>query len=336
MDQRGEWISAHAPPDEGYWEALLRDGEHGPAAPTIAPWDGEQEDVFLEAVESSANAQLDDQTRWEHARRALEQGEVLTLAIVGYNRGGALVAWNGLEGFIPTSHLVSLDASSNEQERHEILRNLVGHQLHLKVIEVEPEQERFVLSERAIQHDKACRQEVLDSICPGDVRTGRVTSLCSFGAFIDLGGIEGLIHVSELGWGRIEHPQDVLETNQMVDVYVLNVDREQERVGLSIKRLLPDPWQSVEERYRAGQIVEGIITHVVNFGAFAQIEEGLEGLIHVSELEEGPIHHPRDVVREGDRVTARVLNVDGQRRRLGLSLRQVRRVNQSEIPNDQT
>jgi small subunit ribosomal protein S1 len=148
-----------------------------------------------------------------------------------------------------------------------------------------------------------------------------VTNLCSFGAFVDLGGLEGLIHVSELSWGRVDHPSDVLEPNQSVDVYVLNIDRERGRVGLSLKRLLPDPWQSVEERYCVGQTVEGIVTHVVVFGAFARIEEGLEGLIHVSELAEGDFLHPRNVVQEGDTVTARILNIDSARRRMGLSLR---------------
>jgi small subunit ribosomal protein S1 len=150
-----------------------------------------------------------------------------------------------------------------------------------------------------------------------------VTNLCSFGVFVDLGGLEGLVHVSELSWGRVEHPGDVLEPGQPVEVYVLNVDRERKRVGLSVKRLQPDPWQSVEERYRVGQIVEGVVTHVVDFGAFARVEEGLEGLIHVSELAEGNFLHPRNVVQEGDIVAVRVLNIDGARRRMGLSMRQV-------------
>jgi small subunit ribosomal protein S1 len=150
-----------------------------------------------------------------------------------------------------------------------------------------------------------------------------VTNLCSFGAFVDLGGLEGLVHVSELSWGRVEHPSKVLQPGQSVEVYVLNVDRERRRVGLSVKRLQPDPWQSVEEHYQVGQVVEGYITHVVDFGAFARVEKGLEGLIHVSELTEGNCSHPRDVVQEGDVVAARILNIDSGRRRMGLSIRQV-------------
>jgi small subunit ribosomal protein S1 len=155
-----------------------------------------------------------------------------------------------------------------------------------------------------------------------------VANLCSFGAFVDLGGVEGLVHVSELSWGRIDHPGDVLEPDQSVEVYVLNVDRERGRVGLSVKRLRPDPWQSVEQRYHVGQTVESVVTNVVDFGAFARVEEGLEGLIHISELAEGNFLHPRNVVQEGDVVTVRVLNIDSEKRRMGLSLRRAE--------NDQT
>jgi small subunit ribosomal protein S1 len=157
-----------------------------------------------------------------------------------------------------------------------------------------------------------------------------VTNLCSFGAFVDLGGFEGLVHISELSWGRVDHPSDVLEPGQPVEVYVLNVDRQRKRVGLSIKRLRPDPWQSVQDLYQAGQIVEGIVTHVVKFGAFVEVEEGLEGLIHISELAENNSQNPSDVVQEGDLVTVQILNVDSERRRIGLRLQQIDR--RSELP----
>jgi small subunit ribosomal protein S1 len=150
-----------------------------------------------------------------------------------------------------------------------------------------------------------------------------VTNLCDFGAFADLGGIEGLIHISELSWGRVGHPRDVLSSGQRVKVFIMNVDPQAERVALSIKRLQPDPWQSVEQRYQVGQTIEALITNVVDFGAFACIEEGLEGLIHISELAEGQFLHPRNVVKEGQRVKVNVLNIDGKARRLGLSLRQL-------------
>jgi small subunit ribosomal protein S1 len=233
------------------------------------------------------------------------------------------VGWNGLQGFVPASHLLELARSVDEQERQKELRRLVGTRLTLKIIELDPDNNRFVLSERATQVDDGQGQSLLERLEPGDVCEGRVTNLCSFGAFVDLGGFEGLVHISELSWGRVGHPSDVLDPGEPVDVYVLNVEPERERVGLSIKRLQPNPWQSVEERYRVGQIVEGNVTHVVDFGAFVQVEDGLEGLIHVSELTSGKACDPHNVLHAGDVVSAEVLTIDGGRRRMGLRLQQV-------------
>jgi small subunit ribosomal protein S1 len=262
------------------------------------------------------------EARWEEARKLFEDGGFVELPVIGSNRGGLVVGWNGLRGFVPASHLVCLAPSLEEEERQVELERMIGTRLNLRSIELDAGQSRFVLSERADILDEDRRREVLNAISPGDVRQGHVTNLCSFGAFVDLGGLEGLVHVSELSWGRIEHPGDVLDAGQPIDVYVINVDRERGRVGLSLKRLLPDPWQSVNERYQVGQIVDGVVTHVVDFGAFARVEEGLEGLIHVSELADFDVSNPRDVVQVGDTVKAYVISVDGQRRRLGLSLRQ--------------
>jgi small subunit ribosomal protein S1 len=160
---------------------------------------------------------------------------------------------------------------------------------------------------------------VLDDLHAGEVCEGCVTNLCTFGAFVDLGGIEGLIHISELSWGRVGHPSDVLQSGQAVEVYVLNVDRDQGRIGLSLKRLQPDPWDSVEERYSVDQVVEGIVTNIVNFGAFVRLEEGLEGLIHTSELT-GEMMPSLYTLREGESVQVRINSIEGSRHRIGLSL----------------
>ncbi|MCP4543260.1 MAG: 30S ribosomal protein S1 [Chloroflexi bacterium] len=338
MGEMGIWIPGNAPPDEGYWETLLRDGENGYAAPLATrevhvQKDYDQKDYDQKDYESSKDLETSPsvsvtpkhttvQDQWQAAHEAMKQGKVVKLPIVGCNRGGVLVGWDGLRGFVPASHLLNLSPSADEDERQNELQSLVGSQLHLKIIELDPEQERFVLSERTSLLDESQRQELLDALCPGDICKGRVSNICSFGAFVDLGGLEGLVHVSELSWGRVDHPSDVLEKDQSVQVYVLNMNRKRGRVGLSIKRLQPDPWQSAEDRYQIGQTIEGIITHIVDFGAFARIEEGLEGLIHVSELAEGNSLHPRSIVRKGDTVAARVLNIDSGRRRMGLSLRQ--------------
>jgi len=331
MSQMGGWVLSSAPLDEEYWEALLRDGENGAAAPAFSQaglWDEQEFDV-AETEEAPAA----DEDCWKNARRLMEQGEMLNLPIVGCNRGGLLVGWNGMRGFVPTSHLLST-FSVDKHERRAELQRLVGTSLQLKIVELDREHGRFILSERATCIDERRRDELLDNLRPSDIRQGRVINLCSFGAFVGLGGFEGLVHISELAWGRVDHPSDVLKPGQSVEVYVLHVDRERERVGLSIKRLQPDPWQLAKDRYQAGQVVEGIVTHVTDFGAFVQLEEGLEGLIHVSALTEGrhphPDLHPGDVVQEGDCVVVWVLNVDGERRRLGLKLQRVSERNTDE------
>ena len=319
MSQSLKWVPGNAPLDEGYWEALLRDGERDAVVPDVTA----NRPADMPPSASAPSAALEDDSRvdwWAEALVKLEKGEVLELPVTGCNRGGVLVEWGDLRGFVPASHLMSLSPFAGEDQRREELRRLVGSRLCLRVLEVDAGQERFVLSERAIQHNDELRQSVLDEILPGEAYRGTVTKLCSFGAFVDLGGLEGLVHVSELSWGRVDHPSDVLEVGQAAEVYVLNVDRERGRVGLSVKRLQPDPWQSVGDRYWSGQVVEGVVTNVVDFGAFVRVEDGLEGLVHVSQLAEEGVLHPRTVVQEGDRISVRVLNVDGHQRRMALSL----------------
>lgn len=325
MEQKGVWVPPSAAPSEGYWRALLRDGEHGRAAPTAS-----QADLWDERVSGSGETSEEEsveiiavENRWEEAQDLMSRGEVLELPVVGCNRGGLLVGWNGLRGFVPASHLLKLTPSADEEARREELRHFIGTRLSLRIIELDADSDRFVLSERATQVEMEHRDSVLSHLRPGDVCEGRVTNLCSFGAFVDLGGYEGLVHISELSWGRVGHPSDVLEPGQTVAVYVLNVEPERERVGLSLKRLQPNPWQSVEEQYQVGQIVGGSVTHVVDFGAFVQVEEGLEGLIHVSELASGNPCDPRQILQEGDGVLVEVLNIDSTRRRIGLRLEQI-------------
>ena len=326
MNSRGNTGSSI---DEGYWQAILRQGEVStdrPASDESELWEGFSKDVTgalpdTDSVHQRQNDRSGD--RWARAQECLDAGEVLELDAVGYNRGGLLVDWDGLRGFVPASHLSDFTPFQDEEQRLSELAQRVGTRLKAKIIELDPQESRFILSQRMTTNEAQRRAEALAEIKPGDICQGHVTNLCSFGAFVDLGGIEGLIHISELSWGRVDHPRDVLEGGQPVEVHVLNVDPDEGRVGLSLKRLLPDPWETVEERYRIGQLIEGVITNVVNFGAFTRIEEGLEGLIHVSELAEGSFLHPRNVVNEGDKVVARVLSLDSQRRRMALSLRQV-------------
>jgi small subunit ribosomal protein S1 len=204
---------------------------------------------------------------------------------------------------------------------------MTGQKLQLKVIELDRQRNRLILSERAAMRDwrKTQKEKLLSELKEGDVREGKVISLADFGAFIDLGGADGLVHLSELSWKRVNHPREILKVGQKVQAQIINIDADRKRIGLSLKRLEADPWSAVGNRYKVGQLVEGTITKLAKFGAFARIrgDEEIEGLIHVSELAEGHVAHPKEVVHEGQIVTLRIIRIDSQERRLGLSLKRV-------------
>jgi small subunit ribosomal protein S1 len=310
------------PLDEDYWAALLEQGETIPSAALAVDHQGQAAEPPPTGPARAEGNTPDDGNVWSAAQLAMEKGELFSLTISGANRGGLLVEWNGLQGFVPASHLKAMLRNMDQLERTSELAGRVGDSLTVRLIEVEPEQRRLVFSERAAWSETQAASSVLNRLCPGQVCRGVVSSVTSFGAFVDLGGVEGLIHISEISWDRVRHPSDVLAPGQDVEVYVMGVNADQERIALSLKRLRPNPWSLAEANYQVGQILEGTVTNVVSFGAFVRIEEGLEGLIHVTELAEGNFLHPRNVVREGDTVKVRVLNVDTVNRRLGLSLRQ--------------
>ncbi len=310
------------PLEEGYWKALLYEGEFAEPVQNSNNHDesSSEFDDYSDA-QSAAAANSTVQNDWSDVSDVMARDEVMTLPVVGYNRGGLLVEWRSLRGFVPASQLVNFPATAPLSLRRNALAERIGQTLNLRVIELNLEQNRFILSERAARVEAGERAQILSRLSPGERVHGSVTNLCDFGAFVDLGGLEGLIHISELSWGRVGHPADMLRRGQEVEVYVLSVDRDNARIALSLKRLFPDPWKTVNERYQIGQTVTGTITNVVDFGAFACIEEGLEGLIHVSELAEGHFLHPRNVVSEGQTIEARILSIDSEARRLGLSLR---------------
>lgn len=318
----------HAPPqpdiDEGYWAALLRDDET--PTPEINPFLSERPQFTAEIPPQAYGTFPEDPSdvrddSWISLLAIQEHDETVELTVVGYNRGGLLVEYGRLRGFVPASQLVDFPASNNPIVRRKALIDRIGQKMVLRVIELNEGQNRLILSERAAQVRPGERADLLDRLAPGDSVQGTITNLCDFGAFVDLGGLEGLIHISELSWGRVNHPADLLKRGQIVRAYVLDVNKAAGRIALSVKRLSPDPWQTVHYRYTIGQTVIGTITNVVDFGAFARIEDGLEGLIHVSELAEGHFLHPRNVVMEGQTIQARILSIDGHARRLGLSLR---------------
>lgn len=316
--------------DEAYWNALLNEGEFSESVDTqtnddfyllgsSAPSSSQISDLDADDFDFSYDESTDDD--WEAIESIQDNDEVLQLKVVGYNRGGLLVDWYSLRGFVPASQLIDFPGEGHQQDRRNLLVDRVGQTICLRIIELDPDKNRLIFSERAAQASPGNRLSLLNTLEKGDTLEGIVTNLCDFGAFVDLGGIEGLIHISEMSWGRVGHPADMLERGQTIKVYVLDITPEESRIALSIKRLHRDPWETVDEHYHEGQIVQGRITNVVDFGAFACIEEGLEGLIHFSELAEGQFLHPRNVVNEGDIVNTRILSISGPKRRLALSLR---------------
>lgn len=260
---------------------------------------------------------------WRRLQQSYDNGEVIEAKVINYNKGGLLVNLDGVRGFVPASQVSGISRGPETQKQSDMAK-MVGAPLSLKVIEINRNRNRLILSERqAVQEVREGRKdELLSSLKEGDIRTGVVTSVCDFGAFVDIGGADGLVHLSELSWSRVKHPSEVLKPGDKVQVYILSVDNERKRIALSIKRTQNEPWTTVNDRYHLGQIVEGTITQLASFGAFARIEDGVEGLIHVSEMGDGHLQHPREVVQEGDQVRVRIIRIDPARKRMGLSMRQ--------------
>lgn len=264
---------------------------------------------------------------WQAAGKLFADETVFEGVVVDYNKAGLIVNLGKVRGFVPASQLTSFRRKGKDPSANPLVA-MVRKKLQLKIIDLDRQRNRLILSERAAtrQWRQEQRKKLLAELREGDVRRGLVTNLCDFGAFVDLGGADGLIHISELAWGQVAHPSEVLQGDDEVDVYVLGVDREKGRIALSLKRLQPDPWESVHERYSLGQLIEGTVTRLTRFGAFARLEDGIEGLIHISELSTEPIQHPSEVVKEGDVLTLRMIHIDSARHRLGLSLKRVKEV----------
>lgn len=259
---------------------------------------------------------------WRRLQYAHEQNDIIEARVVNYNKGGLLVNLDGVRGFVPASQVSGISRGPDTQKQSDMAR-MVGQTLALKVIEINRNRNRLILSERqAVQEVREGKKdELLAELKEGDIRTGTISSVCDFGAFVDIGGADGLVHLSELSWSRVKHPSDILKVGDRVRVYILSIDNDRKRIALSIKRTQGEPWANVGERYQLGQTVEGTITQLASFGAFARIEDGIEGLIHVSEIGDGRVQHPREVVQEGDVVQARIIRIDPARKRMGLSLR---------------
>lgn len=296
------------PPDLGdsWWKAALSEGE---------------EDLSLggdQAVDSDQNRMNPPmipnklpENDWDYVDRLYQMDEIIRLNVVGYNQGGLLVQGDKINGFVPCSHLLA------GHKKKEYLQQKVA----LKVIEYDRDRCRVVLSERAAQAEAGTRIKLFDELEEGTCIPGVITTLTDFGAFVDLGGMEGLIHISELSWGRVDHPSDVVSVGDCMDVYILNIDRAENKVALSLKKMCPNPWETITERYQPGQVVEAVVKNIVSYGVFVRLEDGVDGLIHVSELgENGEDVSPWDVLEENQKVSVEIINLDPKEQRLGLSL----------------
>jgi small subunit ribosomal protein S1 len=296
---------------------------------------------------------------WHDLEKMVESAETVEGKVAGFNRGGAIVDVEGIQGFVPMSQLVSVSrgrfretrppepappaASDESTESTDATESEVedvppppppepeppdpdlGKVLQLKVLEINRSRNRAIFSERqAIQEQRnEQKARLIEDLTEGETRRGKVTGISSFGAFVDLGGADGLIHISELSWTPVKTPEEVVNLGDEIDVFVLRVDAVNKKIALSLRRLQPEPWETIHERFNVGDVVEATITKLTNFGAFARVENYVEGLIHISELSTRMINHPREVVREGESLQVKILRIEPERRRMGLSLRQM-------------
>ncbi|HPT23568.1 MAG TPA: S1 RNA-binding domain-containing protein [Anaerolineaceae bacterium] len=274
---------------------------------------------FIRAVEEQS---------WIDAEALLKSGESFESAVVGYNKGGLLVPMATIRGFIPASQIsLSRRLAISGDTPEAKYKEMIGEKINVCVIEVDRERHRLILSERAASNETRdmIRDKVMDDLHEGDIRTGRVTSLAKFGAFVSIGGADGLVHLSEISWDRLEDPSQALKVGDEVKVKIISVDKERRRIGLSIRQLQGDPWSNQIKALKVGQLVEGEITRLTNFGAFAilRLPGDLEGLIHISELSEKRVEHPKEVIKVGEIVPLRIIKIDEENHRIGLSMRRV-------------
>jgi small subunit ribosomal protein S1 len=262
---------------------------------------------------------------WVKAQQLWESKGIWEAPVSGYNKGGLVVPFGKIRAFIPASQISDFPRSPSPEQKASQLASYVGQSLPVRVIEVDRQRKRLILSQRSAQREwrEKQRERLIEALREGDEIQGTVSSLTDFGAFVDIGGIDGLVHISELAWHRVKHPRELLKVGDEIRVYILRLDRERKRIGLSLKRLQPDPWTLMEDKYSVDQLVECMITNVTDFGAFARFKEGVEGLIHASELTDEEGIHPSALVKHGDELLALIIKIDVQRQRIGLSLKQV-------------
>jgi small subunit ribosomal protein S1 len=299
--------------DEGWWESVLAE-EQRYTAPTPKAV------VSAPVQEADGGEGATSQVDWESIKQYYKKDRIIEMQVTGHNRGGLLVEGDGLSGFVPLSHLIELAGKEDHENRDASLEEYQGKTLKVKIIECVPEDERIIFSERAALSEPGKRVELFHSLTPGMEVAGTVTNITDFGVFLDLGGVEGLIHISELSWGRVSHPNQLVKMGEELNVQVLELSMERCRVALSRKRLLPNPWESAVDEFPEGKIVSATVTNVLSYGAFASLEAGVEGLIHATEMPLQDGQSPKEILSVGQNVQLRVLHVDPSHQRLGFSM----------------
>ncbi len=262
---------------------------------------------------------------WKRAEEIMDADALWSGEITDANKGGLIMPFGHLRGFIPASHVVNLPRGLKEEDRLTHLQELAGMEMTVKVIEVNRKRRRLVFSQLEAERESrlARKEALLRELAEGNSRQGVVSGLCDFGAFVDLGGADGLIHISELAWHRVRHPSQIVAVGEQVEVYILNLDGEGKRIGLSLKRLQPNPWSLVDEMYHIGQLVTGVISRVESFGAFVSLEPGIEALLHVSQMSKNPEDNALRRFYEGQKLLLRIISIESKKQRLGLSLSEV-------------
>jgi len=303
--------------DEGWWQSVLaEERQHSSPRPSQGVVKTKASPQSPAATTPAAAPQPD----WEALKELYAKDSIISMKVTGHNRGGLLVENEGLSGFIPFSHLIELAGREHETDRDLSLETYVGKLLNVKVIECVPEDGRVVFSERAALAEPGKRAELFNNLQSGSRVKGIVTNITDFGVFVDLGGVEGLIHISELSWGRVSHPNQIVKLGEEIQVQVLDIAPERCRVALSLKRLISNPWEQAATEFPVGTIHNAVITSVMSYGAFARIEAGVEGLIHGSEMVLDSGQTPRDILLEGQSLQVRILHLDAAHQRMGLSL----------------
>ena len=269
---------------------------------------------------------------WRDLQKYMEADETIEGKIIGFNRGGCILEVANVQGFVPMSQLVTISHDNFNQSSEGDAdtadssegSEFIGSPLTVKVLEVNRSRNRAIFSERSAMREQreAQKAALIEELHEGEIRKGKVTGISNFGAFVDLGGADGLIHISELSWGMVNSPEEIVNVGQELDVYVLRVDRDTMKIALSLRRMQPEPWDTIYDRYQVGDVVSATVTKLADFGAFARLEDSIEGLSHVTELTNAVVTHPREVVSEGDAIKVKILRIEMERKRLGLSLKQ--------------